>query len=252
MDRWAKGRRRLAARDDSAPTVKSLRRRIGVWLVRGIPLALLGFSLLFFRFLFLGNFAVVDPGKVYRSAQPQGDMSWLSDYHVATVLNLRGGSKADPWYAAEVKACDQRRIAFYDLPLLATQQPSRNQLRLLLDLLQRCEYPLLIHCKSGSDRTGLVSALYRLSVLGEPPERALQAFSVWRGHFPIGGPEALHEPIRKYAAWLSEYHLPHTPERFRGWVEQNYRFDEPEPNVVFPLQPGPRPQITTRPGPPRR
>jgi len=179
-------------------------------------------------------------------------MGWLGDYHLATVLNLRGGSKGDAWYRAEVKACQKHGIVFYDLPMLATQRPSRNQLRLLVDLLGRCEYPLLIHCKSGSDRTGLVSALYRLSVLGEPPERALDAFSVWRGHLPILGPEALHEPIREYAAWLSQEKLSHSPERFRDWVEHIYRSAVPEESLVFPLPPGPRPQFTTRPGPMRK
>src|SRR5262249_42727538 len=87
--------------------------------------------------------------------------------------------------------------------------------------LRACAYPLLIHCKSGSDRTGLASALYRLVRLGEPPERAMDSFSYGHGHFPIGGPEHLHEPLLEYQAWLRTHGFDHTPARFRSWVEHD-------------------------------
>lgn len=222
----------------------SRRRRVRAWLL--ITVAVLGtmVSVLFHRYLFLGNFAAVEPGKVYRSAQPKGDMGWFGTYRLGSVFNLRGGSPADRWYAAEVDACRSRDVDFYDLPLMATRRPSRGELLIVLDVLRRCRYPLLIHCKSGSDRTGLVSALYRLSILGEPPERAQEAFSVWRGHVPIGGPESLQEPIREYAAWLETAGLAHSPARFRQWVEEVYASDGPAETPAIPLRPGPRPQIT--------
>lgn len=222
-------------------------RRVALRLAFGSALAATGFGLLFFRYFFLGNFDVVDPGKVYRAAQPQRVARLVRDYRLASVLNLRGGSPADAWYAAEVKACVREGIAFYDLPLVATRRPSRAELLVLLDLLQRCPYPLLIHCKSGSDRTGLASALYRLSVLAEPPDRASEAFSVWRGHFPVGGPELLQQPIKEYSAWLQARRVPHTPERFRRWVEQDYRSATPDESIAIPLPAGPRPQITATP-----
>ena len=218
-------------------------RRPRVWLVAASAAVTLGVAVLFFRYLFLGNFAVVDPGKVYRSAQPTGDLGWLARYHVRSVLNLRGGSPADLWYAEEVRACAREGIDFYDLPMIATRRPSRAELRVLLDLLDRCRYPLLIHCKSGSDRTGLVSALYRLSVLGELPEQAAGAFSVWRGHVAFGGPQLLQEPFKEYAAWLQERQLAHSPQRFRQWVEQDYRCDARANDPDLPLLPGPRPQF---------
>jgi protein tyrosine phosphatase (PTP) superfamily phosphohydrolase (DUF442 family) len=148
------------------------------------------------RPLLRGNFGVVDPGRVYRSAQPRADLRrTAASHHLASILNLRGGSRADPWYAAEVDAARDLGIAFYDLPLGATRRPSRRELLLLLDLFDRCRYPLLIHCKSGSDRTGLASALYLMARRGVAPERALDAFSIGYGHFPIGGPQRLHEPV---------------------------------------------------------
>ena len=122
---------------------------------------------------FQANLGVVDPGQVMRSAQPRGQLaSWVRDFQISSILNLRGGSPADSWYDAEVRLARESGVSFYDLPLSATRRPTRRKLLVLIDLLGRCPYPLLIHCKSGADRTGLVSALYLMVRRGMPPESA--------------------------------------------------------------------------------
>lgn len=224
---------------------------------RGRKLRLLGALVLllvpvgvFRGFLFRGNFGVVEPQRVYRSAQPKGDLdATIAETGLAAVLNLRGGSANDWWYADEVRACRENEVDFYDLPLSAERRPSRRELLLILDLFGRCGYPLLIHCKSGADRTGLVAALFKMSVKGEPPERAHEAFSIQYGHVPLFGPERLHEPLAEYADWLEARALRHTPERFRSWVERVYRSEDPEDDVVPPaLRPGPRAELAAQEG----
>ena len=193
-----------------------------------------------------GNFGVVDPGMVYRSAQPlDGLTTLIAERKVATVLNLRGGSDADPWYAAEVAATRRLGVDFYDLPLVATVRPSRKQLLTVLDLLDHCKYPLLIHCKSGSDRTGLVSGLYLMAKKGLDPDHAEDAFSLYYGHVPLLGTRHLHEPFREYAQWLRSHQLSHTPERLRAWVARDYRADDAYAEVA-PLPTGPRPRQSAR------
>jgi hypothetical protein len=194
----------------------------------------------FRRPLFLDNLDVVDPGKVIRSAQPTARLArWVRDFHLKSILNLRGGSPADWWYGDEVRTAEQGGLAFYDLPLSATRRPTRRELLILIDILERCPYPLLIHCKSGADRTGLASALYRMLRRGEPPERAERAFSIEFGHFPLGGTEHLHEPLDEYAVWLKANRLPHTADGFRAWVKHEYR--AVDPSVDPPVLPaGPR------------
>jgi hypothetical protein len=223
----------------SKPKRRSWRKvRITCYLV---ALALL--ALTFYRFLFLGNSAVVEPEQVFRSAQPkQGLDMTIQDYRLASILNLRGGAPTDWWYAHEVNTAQRLGVDFYDLPLGSTRRPSRAELLALLDLFERCRYPLLIHCKSGSDRTGLAVALYRLTKLGQPPEQALGAFSLWRGHVPLAGTERLQEPIHEYSAWLVSQALNHTPERFHFWVVAEYRSDGPDVPIP-PLRPGPRGEI---------
>jgi hypothetical protein len=221
---------------------RSSRRR---WLARlalVAAVAVIGFSQ--WNQWWHGNFGVVEPGRVYRSAQPEGSLERLIvERRLATVLNLRGGSPADPFYAEEVRVTRARGLDFYDLPMSPSRRPTRNELLTLLDLFGRCKYPLLIHCKSGSDRTGLVSALYLLACRGVGPDEAGKAFALAYGHIPLFfGAKHLHEPLDEYARWLKENGVAHTPERFRSWVEHGYSSDD-DRRGFRPLRPGPRERL---------
>jgi protein tyrosine phosphatase (PTP) superfamily phosphohydrolase (DUF442 family) len=194
------------------------------------------------RPLFQGNLGIVDPGRVVRSAQPTSQLpQWVRGHRLKSILNLRGGGPADWWYEDEVRVARESGLSFYDLPLSATRRPARLDLLRLIDLLQQCPYPLLIHCKSGADRTGLASALYLMLQLGQGPEQAEGAFSLEFGHVPLGGTEHLHEPLDEYAGWLKANGLPHTPKRFRAWVKNEYRSADP-PADPPPYPTGPRPR----------
>jgi protein tyrosine phosphatase (PTP) superfamily phosphohydrolase (DUF442 family) len=189
---------------------------------------------------FYANLGVVDAGRVIRSAQPTTQLAhWIRDYHLHSILNLRGGDSTDRWYRAEVETANATAVAFYDLPLSATRRPARSELLKLIDVLEHCRYPLLIHCKSGADRTGLASAVYRIVARGESPVQAASAFSFEFGHIPIGGTEHLHEPLAEYSSWLNAQGLANSPERFRSWVKNEYQASDPSVDPPR-LAPGPR------------
>jgi protein tyrosine/serine phosphatase len=215
------------------------RRRLAIAFVAVLTVSALTFR----RPWFAGNFGIVDPGRVYRSAQPTTQLGRLIHEHqLASVLNLRGGTMADAWYANEARLTRYLGVDFYDFPMNATRRPSRRELLVLIDLFRRCRYPLLIHCKSGSDRTGLASALYLMVIQGRSPNEALGAFTLFHGHIPFGGPEHLQEPFAEYAAWLVATGGRHSSETFRYWVETQYASTEPV-SVCPPLLPGPRATI---------
>jgi len=191
------------------------------------------------------NFGVVDPGRVYRSAQPEGSIERvIRERGLASVLNLRGGAPRDAFYAEEVRVTRSLGVDFYDFPMSATRRPSRRELMVLLDLFGRCKYPLLIHCRQGADRTALASALYRMAVKGAGPEEAEGEFALAYGHVPLGGTQRLHEPLNEYALWLKGRRLAHTPERLRSWVEHEYRSDGPAA-PFRPLPTGPRERLAS-------
>jgi protein tyrosine phosphatase (PTP) superfamily phosphohydrolase (DUF442 family) len=215
------------------------RRLVRPILWAGLLAGLCAFAAFFHRPLFEGNLGVVDEGVVYRSAQPfRGLPGLIEGRKLGSVLNLRGGKLDDPWYAAEVETTGRAGVAFYDFPMSAVRRPTRAELLTLIDLFDRCKYPLLIHCKSGSDRTGLACGLYLMYRRGVPPDEAEGAFNLTHGHVPLLGPQKLHEPFDEYAAWLADRRLEHTPDHLVNWIKQEYVSDE---RVAFsPLRPGPR------------
>jgi protein tyrosine/serine phosphatase len=69
----------------------------------------------------------------------------------------------------------------------------------LVDIVQNAKKPILIHCKAGADRTGLVSALYLYSIGDKNASRML---SLKYGHFPylFSPTKAMDESFKNYQA----------------------------------------------------
>ena len=133
-----------------------------------------------------GNFHPVEAGQLYRSAQLDkaefGKV--IESYHIRSVLNLRGPNPESAWYKDELAAMREHAVDHYDVGISAHQPPTPEQMARILVILRSAAKPLLIHCQAGSDRTGLVAALYRYAVAGEPAEQAVSELSLRFGHFP--------------------------------------------------------------------
>lgn len=224
---------------DAAPSGRARRYFRRSALLFGLAVALF-FGVLAIRPYVSLNLGEIAPGRAYRSSTPGAWVGGLIEKRkLASILNLRGGEATDRWYVQEVQGAREAGVDFYDLPLSAVRRPTRRELLLLIDVLAAARPPLLIHCRAGADRTGLATVVYNLTVLGLPPGRAMDGFSVFHGHFPVLGTQRLHEPIDEYAAWLKAEGLSHAPDRFRSWVLGHYPADDPsvEPR---PIAAGPR------------
>jgi protein tyrosine phosphatase (PTP) superfamily phosphohydrolase (DUF442 family) len=141
----------------------------------------------FALYLFLThNFHVVSPGQVYRSGQVTREMliEKAREQGIKSVLNLRGVSSETKWYDGEIQAARELGLKHYDFPLSARQEVTDKQIDDLLAIIDAAPKPLLIHCKSGSDRTGLASALYLYARENKSPEEAGRQLSIRCGHFP--------------------------------------------------------------------
>lgn len=134
-----------------------------------------------------GNFHSVIDGEVYRSAQPDGaELSdWVRRHGIASVVNLRGASPGAAWYEEELAAARDLGLAHYDFPMSAARVIGEADADSLLSLLRDAPKPLLIHCKSGADRTGLVSALYLAAIAGRGEEEAEWQLSLLYGHIGL-------------------------------------------------------------------
>ena len=133
-----------------------------------------------------GNFHAVESGQVYRSAQLDGEdlKKRIQENGIKSVLNLRGESPGSDWYDAELAATRSQGITHLDYRMSAGKPLSLEQMQEVLRLIEQAPKPILIHCKAGADRTGLISAIY-LANQGASMERVQEALSVRYGHLPI-------------------------------------------------------------------
>ena len=123
-----------------------------------LPLAYIGWNQLTF------NFAIPQPGRLYRSGQMHPGIlrGTLRKHGIRTVVNLRGPNHREAWYRDELAATLAAGATQVDIPLSSCVWMSRIQLKSLIEVLDTCEYPALVHCSWGSERTGLVSAVSEL------------------------------------------------------------------------------------------
>ncbi len=155
------------------------------------------------------NFHVLESGKAYRSAQPTYEQlaAVIQTLGVKTVLNLRGSHPGTGWYDEEAAACNDHGATLVSVALSAQSMPPPELLQQVVEILQTAEYPILIHCKSGADRTGGVSAMYRMLIDGWPREQAMNELSPIYFHIRELAPcmDVLMEHFQTDPAWLQEY-----------------------------------------------
>ncbi len=158
----AKPLREVMMKDLTPKTVKLLKYIIA----SGVLIVCCIFSFL----LFNNNFQEVVDGRIFRSAQLSGAKleKHIRRYELKTIINLRGKNKGKEWYEREKEIAARNHVELYDLRLEALTLPAVSLLDPIVETLQSAERPLLIHCRSGVDRTGLVSAL-ALAIELDPP-----------------------------------------------------------------------------------
>lgn len=162
-------------------------RRRALWVATGLcmPVLILASYLVWLQVS--GNFAPVVEGAVYRSNQPTPER--LADYQAAygikTVVNLRGAAPDEDWYALEKQATEALGMTLIDVPLSSTRELSDQELQQLVEILRTAEKPILIHCRSGANRTGLAAAIYLASFEQVGPDTARQQLSMRYGHVAL-------------------------------------------------------------------
>ncbi len=120
----------------------------------------------------LYNFGTVEPGRIYRSAQPSPlFLRWLvAQRGVRTLVNLRGRT---PGFESAFAA--RHGLRLYTFNLSARRPPSEGDVERFLRILRDpANYPLAIHCRNGVDRTGYMIGTYRLALQSWDADRVMR------------------------------------------------------------------------------
>lgn len=204
----------------------SLRRAIAVGLVLGALAACVAEIL---RMVAGRNQHVVVAGRVYRSAQltPARLEAFVRKHGIRTVINLRG-RPFDDWYPAEMRATQELGVSQEDITTSANRLPSPGEIRRLIEVFDRSEHPLLIHCQQGADRTGLAAAMYQLLYTDASYDTARRQCSLRFGHLRFHTAASMDEFLDRYEDWLKQTGQSHSPGAFRHWATEVY---SPGPNA---------------------
>jgi tyrosine-protein phosphatase SIW14 len=118
----------------------------------------------------LPNFHQVN-ANLFRGGQPkEGGFQRLVTLGIKTVINLRDDDENEKAEEASVRAAGLR---YFNLPLDGLGRPSDEKVERVLAIINAPEnQPVFVHCKRGSDRTGTVIAIYRISHDGWTSEQA--------------------------------------------------------------------------------
>jgi protein tyrosine phosphatase (PTP) superfamily phosphohydrolase (DUF442 family) len=165
----------------------------------------------------------VIPGRVYRTAQltPEQLKKFVAEHGIKTVVNLRGRPFND-WYPLQSQTTQELGISQEDVTTSANRLPPTGEIRRLVEIFDQCEYPILMHCQQGADRTGLATASYLLLHTDADLPTARRYCSPRFGHVPIHTAAAMQEFFDQYEDWLRERGSGHSPANFRRWATSEY------------------------------
>jgi hypothetical protein len=168
-----------------------------------------------------GNFHEVIPNRVYRSAilSKQKLRYVVHRYGIRSILNLTGPHPGAQWYRDELLVAHAYRLDHADFALPAHGEISHARLQALLQVLQKLPEPLLVHCRQGADRTGLVSAFLVILHGHYAPDHWEDQVSWW---YNLLSPSSIgFMMMSDYQRWLRLHRLRDSKAHFMQWVRSN-------------------------------
>jgi len=223
MQKIAKNQRRALRR-----RVRGWRQAIGVkspdWLKSSLGPAVYYAEMLMvdhgiFRLAYLNRHRI--GASAWRSAQPAPhQIASFARLGVRTIVNLRG-ERVCGGYWLEQAACQKLGLKLVNYQVRSRAAPSKEELLGARALFAQLEYPILLHCKSGADRAGLMSALYLICREGVPVAQAKEQLSARYGHFRHSDTGILDHFFERYLEDNARQ-----PMAFFDWVERIYDPEE--------------------------
>jgi len=156
-------------------------------------------------------------GGMYRENQPSPKrIAEWAEMGIKTNINLRGDSPKG-FYLLEKEACEKHGITMVDFRVYSRDTHTPEKIRAAKELFESIEYPAVMHCKSGADRTGIMGVLYRHFHMGDTIEEAMEQLKFKYLHVKQGKTGMLDFFFKDYLKYTKEHDI-----EFLEWVETVY------------------------------
>ena len=154
---------------------------------------------------------------MYRENQPSpARIADWAKMGIKTVVNLRKPSPKG-FYVLEKEACDAHGLTLVDYRMYSRDVHTAEKIMGARELFNEIEYPAVMHCKSGADRTGIMGTLYRHFKMGDPIETAIEQLSFKFLHVKAGKTGMLDFFFADYLRYSQTHDM-----SFSDWVENVY------------------------------
>jgi protein tyrosine phosphatase (PTP) superfamily phosphohydrolase (DUF442 family) len=155
-------------------------------------------------------------GKLYRSAQPSAEgMKNLKQLGIKTVVNLRA-------FHSDRDEIGKTGMNYEHIFMKTWHPEHEDVVRFLKIVTDPDNTPALVHCQHGADRTGTMSAIYRVAVEGWSKEEAIQEMT--KGGFNF------HTVWSNLPPWIADLDIPAIRKDVGIHVELNNKVDRSNPN----------------------
>jgi uncharacterized protein (TIGR01244 family) len=135
------------------------------------------------------NFAKVTD-DFYRGGQPLGDdYARLAALGVKTVVNLTNDTDG---VAEEQQLVEQHGMKYVSIPMTTRKPPTDAEIAAFFAAVEE-EGGVYVHCVGGRHRTGVMTAIYRMTKDGLTGEQAFQEMKQYKY-----GPDFLHPEFKKF------------------------------------------------------
>lgn len=124
----------------------------------------------------IGNFGRIND-NYFRGAQPEAaDYGDLAKLGVKTVIDLTSDGRKD-----EKGLVETTGMKFYRIPMTTSDRPSETTVAHFLKLVtDPVNQPVFVHCQGGRHRTGVMTAVYRMTEDGWTADRAYDEMKQFR------------------------------------------------------------------------
>ena len=135
------------------------------------------------------NFATVND-DYYRGGQPLGeDYAHLAALGVKTVVNLTNDADGRD---DEEKLVEQYGMKYVHIPMTTRTAPTAAEIAAFMSAVD-ADGDVYVHCVGGRHRTGVMTAIYRMTKDGLNGEQAFQEMKLYKY-----GPDFLHPEFKKF------------------------------------------------------